>query len=285
MTEVFETPDLERKLGRWMRARLPHGLSEFVMFALKQGWAALFGISLLAAILITRAIWSPDWALARYDALVIIAVGLQVLFLWTRLETLREARVIALFHLTGTAMEIFKIQAGSWSYPEPGLLKVMEVPLFSGFMYASVGSYMVRVIRVFDMTFTPFPKMSLHFGLAVAIYVNFFAHHFLPDIRVLLFAGTLALYLKTRINFRIGTTWYWMPLPLAAFLSSFFLWLAENVGTQTGTWIYSGQGAELVSLSKMGSWYLLLYVAFATVTLATQDALQTKPRSDLIKST
>lgn len=274
MTKWTQTPDLERQLGNWMRARLPHALTELVMFTLKQGWAALFGISLLAAILITRAIWSPDWAFARYDALVIIAVGLQFLFLWLRLETMEEARVIALFHLSGTAMEIFKIHAGSWAYPEPGLLKVMDVPLFSGFMYASVGSYMVRVIRLFDMTFTPFPPMLAHFTLATLIYVNFFAHHFLPDIRMALFLGTIVLYAHTRINFRIGAHWYWMPLPLAAFLASLFLWIAENIGTLTGTWIYSGQGMEMVNFAKMGSWYLLLYVAFATVTLATQDALK-----------
>lgn len=277
MTNQTQTHDLERRLGDWMRARLPHALTELVMFALKQGWAALFGISLLTAILITKAFWSPDWAIARYDALVIIAVGLQALFIWARLETFEEARVIALFHLTGTAMEIFKIQAGSWAYPEAGLLKVMGVPLFSGFMYASVGSYMVRVIRLFDMSFRPFPPMALHFGLAVAIYVNFFAHHFLPDIRLALFAGTIVLYARTRISFRIGTRWYWMPLPLAAILCSFFLWVAENVGTLTGTWIYSGQSAEIVSFAKMGSWYLLLYVAFATVTLAAHDAIKPNP--------
>ena len=32
-----------------------------------------------------------------------------------------------------------------------------------------------------------------------------------------------------------------MPLPVAAFLSSLALWVAENIGTATGTWIYSGQ--------------------------------------------
>lgn len=248
------------------------------MFALKQGWAALFGICLLAAIIGTSLIWQPDWPLARYDALVGVAVGLQALFLAFRLETWAEARVILLFHLTGTAMEIFKVGAGSWAYPEPGLLKLMGVPLFSGFMYAAVGSFMVRVIRIFDMRFSPFPPLGWHFALAGAIYLNFFAHHFGPDARIFLFAGTVALYGRTRIHFRIGDARYWMPLPLAAFLSAVFLWIAENIGTGTGTWIYAGQAAfELVNLSKMGSWYLLLYVAFATVTLVTRAALEVRP--------
>ena len=69
-----------------------------------------------------------------------------------------------------------------------------------------------------------------------------------------------------------------MPLPLAAFLSSFFLWLAENVGTATRVWLYHGQNAgDWVSLSKMGSWYLLLYVSFVTVTLVFRDALSPRP--------
>lgn len=273
MTEHALT--IERRLGDRMRARLPHGVVEFVMFVLKQGWACLFGICLLAAILVTKAIWQPEWSLHRYDALVGIALALQVSFLALKLESWEEAKVIALFHLTGTAMELFKVQAGSWAYPEPGLLKLMGVPLFSGFMYAAVGSYMARVIRLFDMTFAPYPPFWTTVVLATAIYVNFFAHHFVPDIRIALFAATLVLFLRTRIWFRIGANWYWMPLPLAAFFSSFFLWLAENIGTLTGTWLYAGQNPlDRVSFAKMGSWYLLLYVSFVTVALVLRHALQ-----------
>ena len=272
------TLTVERRLGDWMRGRLPGLVAEFVMFVLKQGWACLFGICLLAAILGSKAIWQPDWALHRYDALVIVAVGLQMLFLSLKLESWEEAKVIALFHLTGTAMELFKVQAGSWAYPEPGLLKLMGVPLFSGFMYAAVGSYMARVIRLFDMQFAPYPPFWTTVVLAAAIYVNFFAHHFVPDIRYLLFAATLVMFLRTRIWFRIGDNWYWMPLPLAAFFSSFFLWLAENIGTLTGTWLYAGQNPlEKVSFAKMGSWYLLLYVSFVTVTLVIRHALHRQP--------
>ena len=37
-------------------------------------------------------------------------------------------------------MEVFKTEAGSWTYPEDNLLRIGGVPLFSGFMYAAVGS-------------------------------------------------------------------------------------------------------------------------------------------------
>ncbi|MEM1063964.1 MAG: DUF817 domain-containing protein [Pseudomonadota bacterium] len=261
-----------------MRARLPRGIAAFVMFGLKQGWACLFGALLLAAILITDAVWRESWPIHRYDALFACAILTQAAFLRFRLETWEEAKVILLFHLTGTAMEWFKVHAGSWAYPEPGVIKLLGVPLFSGFMYAAVGSYIARVIRVFDMRFAPYPPVWVGYTLAVAIYVNFFAHHFLPDIRIALFAATVLFFLRTRVWYVIDGHPYWMPMPLAAFLSAFFLWVAENVGTATGTWLYSGQvPGEMVSLAKLGSWYLLLWVAFATVTVVLRSALSRQP--------
>jgi uncharacterized membrane protein YoaT (DUF817 family) len=247
---------------------------------LKQGWACLFGGLLLLALLLTDALWSEAWPVARYDALLVLAVALQAAFLRLGLETWEEARVILLFHLTGTAMELFKVHAGSWAYPEPALLKAFGVPLFSGFMYAAVGSYMARVIRTFEMTFAPYPPFWATVALAGAIYVNFFAHHWLPDVRVALFAATLLLFGRTRVWFRVDRDWRWMPLPLAALLASIALFVAENVGTMTGTWLYSGQvQGEMVRWSKLGSWYLLLYVAFVTVTLVSRRALSRVPQT------
>ena len=265
------------KIARQALARMSLD-TQPVLFILKQAWACLFGGLLLAAILISKAIWQDDWPLARYDALFLLALALQALFLWLRLESWEEARVILLFHLTGTAMEWFKVGAGSWAYPEPALFKLMGVPLFSGFMYASVGSYIARVIRIFDMRFAPYPPLALTFGFAAAIYVNFFAHHVLPDIRIGLFLASVLIFGRTRVWFRIRSRGWWMPMPLAALLSSAALWLAENIGTMTGTWLYAGQRPDhAVSLAKLGSWYLLLYVAFVTVTLVSRAALHRAP--------
>lgn len=250
------------------------------MFVLKQGWACLFGFLMLGALIVTDRIWQPDWPVARYDALLVFAICVQASFLALRLETWTEVRVIALFHLTGTVMELFKVNAGSWAYPEAAVFKLWGVPLFSGFMYAAVGSYMARVIRIFRMTFAPYPPFWASIALAVAIYVNFFAHHFVPDMRYGLIVGTIALFWRTRVWFHIGDTARWMPLPVAALLTSVFLWIAENIGTNTGTWLYSGQTRlDMVSLAKMGSWYLLLYVSFATVTIVVRDALSRQPYS------
>lgn len=274
----MDTRHIERAFGDAMRATLPHSIVELVMFTLKQGWACLFGALMLAGLLVTDQIWQDSWPLARYDALFLWAVSLQVGFLLLRLETLQEAKVILLFHLTGTAMELFKVNAGSWGYPEAAVLKFYGVPLFSGFMYAAVGSYMARVIRIFDMRFAPYPPFWMTATLAIAIYVNFFSHHFLPDLRYVLIVATLVLFIRTRVWFRTRDHDYWMPLPFAAFLTSIALWIAENVGTNTGTWLYAGQTSfDMVSFSKMGSWYLLLYVSFVTVTVVVRDALYANP--------
>ncbi|MCH2163789.1 MAG: DUF817 domain-containing protein [Marinovum sp.] len=275
---MTSTRSLERRLGDATRALLPAGIAEFVMFLLKQGWACIFGFGVLAGLIVTDRMWQEDWAVARYDALLLYAIALQTMFLVLRLETWREVRVILLFHLTGTVMEIFKVNAGSWAYPELGIFKVFGVPLFSGFMYAAVGSYIARVIRIFDMRFAPYPPFWMTVVLASAIYLNFFAHHFILDSRYVLMVTTVVLFARTRIWYFIGETPRWMPLPVAAFLAACALYAAENIGQATNTWVYAGHTRfDWVSPAKMGSWYLLLYVSFVTVTLVVRDHLSSAP--------
>lgn len=137
---------------------------------------------------------------------------------------------------------------------------------------------MARGIRVFDMALAPYPSFPPTLLLAAAIYDNWFAHHFLPGIRPVLFAANVLPQGRIRIWLQGQDLHWWMPLPEAAFLSARALWLAENVGTATGTWICSGQlPGQIVSFAKLGSWYLLLYMAFVTVTLASRGALSSIP--------
>ncbi|MCC2613179.1 DUF817 domain-containing protein [Neorhizobium petrolearium] len=269
-----------RLLVRGVLAPLPWWLSEFILFGLKQAWACLFAAIMLTLLLVTKFVWQPDWALYRYDFLFIAALAIQFLFLRFRMESWDEAKVILVYHVTGTVMEIFKVHMGSWAYPEPAIIQIAGVPLFSGFMYASVGSFMARTIRIFDMRFTRYPPMWLTGLLAIAIYVNFFSHHYLPDLRYLLFAATVVVFRRVDIHFTTDRTTLRMPLVVAAFLSSAFLWVAENIGTLTGTWIYPTQKTwHVVSFGKLGSWYLLLYVSFVLVTLVL------KPRSPILVGT
>ncbi|MEL6416920.1 MAG: DUF817 domain-containing protein [Pseudomonadota bacterium] len=252
----------------------PESIPSFLSFLAKQVSAALFGILLLAAIIASRFLWPENAWLSRYDALVIFAVGTQIALIATRLETWEEAKVIALFHLTGTVMEIFKLAQGSWDYPETGVLEVGGVPLFTGFMYAAIGSYIARAIRIFEIRIAPYPPLWLTFALAALIYGNFFAHHYTLDIRLGLFAATLILFWHSILTWNHAGRARRIRLPLAALAVAFLVWIAENVGTFTQTWTYAGQGAfDLVSLRMLGSWYLLLYVALVTVTLVSREAL------------
>lgn len=242
-------------------------LYEFLLFGFKQGWACLFGGLMLGLLLATHLFYPADAALARYDFLTLAALVIQLAMLAFRLETLEEAKVILAFHLVGTVMELFKTSAGSWLYPEPNLLRIGGVPLFSGFMYAAVGSYLARVWRIFDFRFGAYPNRALAALLAVTVYVNFFAHHWLPDVRLALFAAMGLLFWRTRVWFRVWREDRWMPLLLGWLLVALFIWFAENIGTFSRAWLYPSQqhGWALVHPAKLGAWYLLMYISFILV--------------------
>lgn len=264
-----------------LRARLVRGrwsgyAFEFLAFGIKQGWACLFGALMLALLLATFLFYPSDALLARYDFLTLAAVLIQIGMLAFGLETLEEAKVIAVFHVVGTVMEIFKVAMGSWIYPEAGdaILVIAGVPLFSGFMYAAVGSYIARVWRLFDFRYDRFPPLWLQGVLALAIYVNFFTHHFTIDIRLGLFALSALIYGPCVIWFRPDRVHRCMPLLLAAILTALFIWFAENIGTFARAWAYPGQeaGWHMVSLAKLGSWYLLMIISFVLVAAVHQAA-------------
>ena len=253
-------------------------LYEFALFGFKQGWACLFGALMLALLLATHLFYPADAPLARYDFLVIGAVAIQIGMLAFRLESLEEAKVILAFHVVGTVMELFKTAHGSWIYPGPGVLKIGDVPLFSGFMYAAVGSYIARVWRIFRFRFDHYPPRRATWALAAAIYVNFFAHHWLPDIRLLLFAATAILFWRTRVWFTPFRKPRWMPLLLGWLLVALFIWGAENIGTFSRAWMYPGQedGWEMVSPAKLGAWYLLMIISFVLVALVHESAKENR---------
>ena len=249
----------------------PGALFEFSVFVFKQGWACLFGALMLFALLASHFFWPADAPIHRYDALTLYALAVQAAMLGFRLETPREASVILIFHLVGTIMELFKTAAGSWIYPEEAVLRIAGVPLFSGFMYAAVGSYIARVWRGFDFRFTGYPPAWTTWLLATAIYVNFFAHHWVTDIRWLLFAVTAMLFWRCQIWFRPLSTYRSMPLLLGFALVALFIWFAENLGTFAKAWTYPSQsdGWHMVPLTKLGSWYLLMIISFVLVSLVS----------------
>ncbi len=248
-------------------SRLNAFLWEFFLFGFKQAWACFFGALLLTLLLLTRWLWPAHAGIARYDFLFLAAVTIQILLLVLRMETVREAKIIFVFHVIGTLMELFKTTLGSWTYPESNLFRLGHVPLFSGFMYASVGSFLARVTRILDMRYTRFPNRALTLGLALLIYVNFFTHHYLPDVRIVLFVAAAAAFGPTWVYFKPYRTFRRMPLLLGFVLVALFLWGAENIGTFAAVWVYPNQrnGWELVNFSKFGSWLLLMIISFVLV--------------------
>ncbi len=257
----------DRLEGLEFRHRWQAWLFEFLLFAFKQGWACLFGALLLGALLTTH-LWYPEDAwLARYDALVLIAVAIQLGMLAFRLETWAEVRVILAFHVVGTAMELFKTHMGSWTYPEASVLRLGGVPLFSGFMYAAVGSYIARIWRIFSIVPLNYPPSWQPQMLAVCIYINFFSHHFLPDARWALFGLTVLIFRRTWFSFTPLRTPRRMPILLGFVLVAYFIWVAENIATFSNAWLYPAQqgGWAMVPLAKMGAWLLLMIISFVLV--------------------
>ncbi|NGM33319.1 DUF817 domain-containing protein [Methylobacterium sp. DB0501] len=264
----------EQRLGAWALARGPvaAGFYEFLRFGVKQGWACLFGGALCGLLIVTHLAWPAGAPVARYDALTLAAVAIQVAMLAFRLETWEEAKVILVFHAVGTAMELFKTAMGSWVYPDPSWLRLGGVPLFTGFLYASVGSYLARVWRLFDFRFTRHPPLPALIVLSLAIYVNFFTQHAVIDLRLVLFAAAAALFGPCVIHFRVWRVYRRMPLLLGLILVTLFIWFAENIGTATRGWIYPHQAAgwAAVSPQKFGSWFLLMIISYTLVALASR---------------
>lgn len=241
---------------------------ECAVFVAKQAWACVFGFLLLAVIVASR-LWYPDNAvLARNDALTITAVGLQIIMLVTRLETVAELRVVVLFHVAGTVMELVKTAVGSWQYDPEGMLRIGGVPLFTGFMYAAVGSYLVRVYRLFDLRFDRYPRRRVTVLIALGIYVNFFAHHVVADIRPLLFAAVLVAWWPTVMRARVWRSNIDLPILVTFAGVAVVIWVAENVSTWAGAWSYPDQldAWVPVSVAKIGSWFLLMIVSVVLVT-------------------
>ncbi len=246
---------------------------ELWVFGLKQAYACLFGGFLLAVMIGTH-YWYPISGLHRYDFIFLSAIAFQGILLATRLETLRESIVILVFHLVATVMELFKTSEaiGSWTYPEAYVFGIGNVPLFTGFMYSAVGSYIARIWRIFDFQYSHYPPRKVTVILVILIYANFFTHHYIWDFRWVLMALTVALFFRTTIYFKVVSSYRSMPLLLGWFLVALFIWLAENIATYTNIWIYPNQSAkwEMVSLAKLSSWYLLMLLSFVLVSLINE---------------
>ena len=244
-------------------------VAEFWFFGLKQARACLFaGLFFAAVFLMPQA---GVFGIPRYDALLVVALIIQAWMLWSKLESFDELKAICIFHAIGFVLEAFKTSGNiqAWSYPDFAYTKVLNVPLFSGFMYAAVGSYIIQAWRLFKLQIHHYPPYWLATLAASCIYANFFTHHFIGDFRWYIAAFVFGLYARCIVTYVPLDRDRKMPLLLSFGLIGFFIWIAENISTFFRIWEYPHQmGAwEKVHLGTWGSWSLLVIM---TITIVAQ---------------
>ena len=240
---------------------------EFLFFGLKEARACLFaGLFLVAIFAMPR---EGLAGIPRYDLLLIIALAIQFAMIRFGLETWDEFKAICLFHVVGFALEAFKTSGAiqSWAYPDFAYTKLLGVPLFAGFMYAAVGSYIIQAWRILNVRIIHHPPYWMATLVALAIYLNFFSHHYIGDYRWYIAALAIGLYARTTVIFRPYDRDRKMPMLLAFVLIGFFIWLAENISTFLSVWQYPDQlGAwSTVHIGKWSSWTLVIIMTFTIV--------------------
>lgn len=233
-------------------------VKEFLLFGIKQFYCITFGVLLVIGFILT--IHSTH----RYDILFIYAIACQYLLYKSKFETIEDIKVITIFHLIGLSMELIEVGInGSWSYTSTGLFFIFSVPIFTGFMYASVGSYISRAFDVFKLNLTSMPSNKTLLILSIAIYANFILNNYLPDIRWVLIPIIIILFWKSKLTFTPHKRPIKFNLTVSFVLIAFFIWIAENIATYLGIWTYPNQidGWQMVHLSKISSWMLLTVVS------------------------
>lgn len=145
---------------------------------IKQPSACLFGGLMVALLLATWCWYPPDAWLARLDFLALAAVAIQLALLALRMDTFEAAKVILLFHVR---------------------------------RHRQLHREGLAAVR---FSFQPSPARRHTVVLAAAIYVNFFTHHFLPDIRWLLFAAIAWMFWPCWVHYPIRRVHRRMPLLL-----------------------------------------------------------------------
>lgn len=246
------------------------GLKQLIYFGWEQALSCIFPVVIFVSLALTKMIELP--LIPRYDWLLLICLLMQWLMVRTGLETMDELKVITVFHIIGLALELFKVHMGSWSYPEDGYTKIYGVPLYSGFMYASVASFLCQAWRRLEVELVNWPPFLVVVPLSAAIYLNFFTHHYWLDIRWYLSGLVLIVFWKSWVLYKVNCIRYRMPLALSFLLIGFFIWVAENIATYFSAWEYPNQrdAWSLVHLGKVSSWLLLVIVSFLIVATLKQ---------------
>jgi uncharacterized membrane protein YoaT (DUF817 family) len=238
-------------------------VKQLLRFAWVEAQCCLFAVLFFVGLALVRVVPLP---IDPADALLVWCLAVTLVLWLARWETGREVAVIVGFHLVGLALELFKVRQGSWSYPDTGIATIGSVPLYSGFMYAAVGSYVCQAWRRLHLRITGYRPWATAV-VAALIYLNFFTSHVATDVRAVLAVALLVVTRRTWVHFTVGLRRYAMPLALSFVLIGFFLWAAENGATFLRAWQYPSQESvwTLVHAAKLGSWSLLVVVSIVLV--------------------
>ncbi|MGB3101494.1 MAG: DUF817 family protein, partial [Psychrobacillus psychrotolerans] len=132
------------------------GMRNLLLFTYLQALSCIFPVIIFSALALSKFVSIP--LIPRYDLILLLCIAGQIFMLISKLETWDEFKVICLFHIIGLGLELYKVHMGSWSYPEEAFSKVGGVPLYSGFMYASVASYICQSWRRMNLHMYNWPK-------------------------------------------------------------------------------------------------------------------------------
>lgn len=240
-------------------------------------WAGAVGVAfpvwVLGLLALTSAVPVPG--IPRYDAVLLGCLAWQAAAVALGAESRRELGLICVFHALGVGLEWHKTTHGGWSYPEPSWLRLGPVPLYSGFMYASVASFLLGAWKVLDLRLTGAPPAGLAAALGLAIYGNFLTNVWLPDLKLPLLVGVGWLFRRGRVEVA-GRGAPLLPMFPALGLA---LWLAECWATWFGAWVYPRQlaGWTPVPPDKVVSWTALVVVSFLLVARAREDRARPAP--------
>jgi len=240
-------------------------IRDFFYFGYYQALSCIFPVVIFTTLAVLKVFSIPG--MHRYDVILLICLTTQYLMRKYKLETTDELKIISVFHVIGLLLEIFKVHIGSWSYPEEAWTKVYGVPLYSGFMYASVASYICQTWNRFHLKMNNWPKYIYTLPLGVMIYLNFFTHHFILDLRWILTILLCIIFTQTYVQFTVRNNIYRMPLLFVFFCIGIFIWIAENMATFLGAWQYPNQHDSWrpVASSKISSWVLLVVISIMII--------------------
>ncbi len=259
-------------------------LKQLIEFGSNQALSCIFPVAIFLFLALTKVVSIPG--IPRYDLLLILCLGVQALMYFSKLETLDEVKVILVFHAIGLCLELFKTHSGSWAYPDFAYSKIGGVPLYSGFLYSSVASYMCQAWRRLDLKLFQYPRAAIAFPFAVIIYANFFTEHFIPDIRLILMPLVFIIFWQSKVQYVVANQKRQMPLAVSFVLIGLFVWFAENISTFLNAWQYPYQTERwcMVHSSKISSWFLLVIISFIVVAQLKHVKARLKNENDPVSN-